>query len=99
MFAEGEQEKKLLKSKCKCMCLCVYKTAKLCHKKFDREKKISGHMKMNVVYVYRIELREKFITINLYSPSDNFSPESGGKAKPNSAIEAINTHGTIKLKK
>lgn len=52
MFAEGEQEKKLLKSKCKCMCLCVYKTAKLCHKKFDREKKISGHMKMNVVYVY-----------------------------------------------
>lgn len=54
---------------------------------------------MNVVYVYRIELREKFITINLYSPSDNFSPESGGKAKPNSAIEAINTHGTIKLKK
>lgn len=32
-------------------------------------------------------------------PSDNFSPESGGKAKPNSAIEAINTHGTIKLKK
>lgn len=39
MFAEGEQEKKLLKSKCKCMCLCVYKTAKLCHKKFDREKK------------------------------------------------------------
>lgn len=34
-----------------------------------------------------------------YVPSDNFSPESGGKAKPNNAIEAINTHGTIKLKK
>lgn len=32
-------------------------------------------------------------------PSDNFSPESGGSAKPNNAIDAINTHGTIKLKK
>lgn len=32
-------------------------------------------------------------------PNDNFSPESGGNVNPNSAIDAINTHGTIKLKK
>jgi hypothetical protein len=32
-------------------------------------------------------------------PNDNFSPESGGNVKPNSAIEAISTQGTIKLKK
>lgn len=32
-------------------------------------------------------------------PSDNFSPESGGSVKPSSAIEAISTQGTIKLKK
>ena len=32
-------------------------------------------------------------------PNDNFSPESGGNVNPNRAIEAISTHGTIKLKK
>lgn len=32
-------------------------------------------------------------------PNDNFSPESGGNVNPNNAIEAISTHGTIKLKK
>lgn len=32
-------------------------------------------------------------------PSDNFSPESGGSANPSSAIDAIKTQGTIKLKK
>lgn len=32
-------------------------------------------------------------------PRDSFSPESGGRVKPNIAIEAIKTHGTIKLKK
>lgn len=35
----------------------------------------------------------------IVTPSDNFSPESGGNVKPNTAIEAIKTHGTIKLKK
>ena len=35
----------------------------------------------------------------LHSPNDNFSPESGGNVNPNNAIEAISTHGTIKLKK
>lgn len=32
-------------------------------------------------------------------PKDNFSPESGGRVKPSTAILAISTHGTIKLKK
>jgi len=32
-------------------------------------------------------------------PNDSFSPESGGNVNPNNAIEAISTHGTIKLKK
>lgn len=35
----------------------------------------------------------------VYSPSDSFSPESGGSVKPSSAIDAMSTHGTIKLKK
>jgi hypothetical protein len=34
-----------------------------------------------------------------YSPSDSFSPESGGKVKPKTAIDAIRTQGTIRLKK
>lgn len=34
-----------------------------------------------------------------HSPRDNFSPESGGNVNPNKAIDAIRTHGTIKLKK
>ena len=33
------------------------------------------------------------------TPSDNFSPESGGSVKPSTAIEAISRHGTIRLKK
>ena len=35
----------------------------------------------------------------LYLPNDSFSPESGGSVKPNKAIDAISTHGIIKLKK
>lgn len=35
----------------------------------------------------------------MHLPSDNFSPESGGNVNPSKAIDAINTHGTIKLKK
>lgn len=35
----------------------------------------------------------------IVTPSDNFSPESGGNVKPNTAIDAISTQGTIKLKK
>lgn len=35
----------------------------------------------------------------IVTPNDNFSPESGGKVKPNTAIDAIRTQGTIKLKK
>lgn len=34
-----------------------------------------------------------------FIPNDNFSPESGGKVKPNKAIDAINTQGIIRLKK
>ena len=34
-----------------------------------------------------------------YSPSDSFSPESGGRVKPKTAIDAIRTQGTIRLKK
>ena len=34
-----------------------------------------------------------------YSPRESFSPESGGKMKPNKAMEAIKTQGTIRLKK
>lgn len=36
---------------------------------------------------------------SIVTPRDNFSPESGGNVKPNTAIDAISTHGTIKLKK
>ena len=32
-------------------------------------------------------------------PRDSFSPESGGSVNPKTAIEAIRTHGTIRLKK
>lgn len=35
----------------------------------------------------------------IVTPKDNFSPESGGRVNPNTAIEAIRTHGTIRLKK
>ena len=33
------------------------------------------------------------------TPSDSFSPESGGRVKPSTAMEAIRRHGTIRLKK
>lgn len=32
-------------------------------------------------------------------PRESFSPESGGSVNPNSAMDAIKTHGTIRLKK
>ena len=32
-------------------------------------------------------------------PKDNFSPESDGSVKPSTAMDAIRTHGIIKLKK
>ena len=34
-----------------------------------------------------------------FTPSDNFSPESGGSVKPSTAMEAISRHGTMRLKK
>lgn len=34
-----------------------------------------------------------------YVPKESFSPESGGSVKPKSAIEAMSTQGTIRLKK
>ena len=40
-----------------------------------------------------------FRKLKSYLPNDNFSPESGGSVKPKTAIDAIRTHGTIKLKK
>jgi hypothetical protein len=36
---------------------------------------------------------------NIVTPKDNFSPESGGSVNPSTALEAIKTPGTIKVKK
>ena len=33
------------------------------------------------------------------SPKESFSPESGGSVKPRTAMEAMSTQGTIRLKK
>lgn len=40
-----------------------------------------------------------FLVNFMIVPKDNFSPESGGSVNPSTAIEAIKTQGTIKLKK
>ena len=32
-------------------------------------------------------------------PSESFSPESGGRVKPSTAIDAMRTQGTMRLKK
>ena len=32
-------------------------------------------------------------------PSESFSPESGGRVKPRTAIDAMRTQGTMRLKK
>ena len=40
-----------------------------------------------------------YLVINSNLPSVSFSPESGGKVKPSSAIEDMRTQGTIRLKK
>ena len=37
--------------------------------------------------------------MHFYLPSDNFSPESGGSVNPRTAIDAMRTHGTMRLKK
>ena len=42
---------------------------------------------------------KKVSKVDLDLPSDSFSPESGGSVNPKTAIEAMRTHGTIKLKK
>lgn len=34
-----------------------------------------------------------------YLPSESFSPESGGRVKPRTAMDAMRTHGTMRLKK
>ena len=34
-----------------------------------------------------------------FSPKESFSPESGGRVKPRTAMEAMSTQGTIRLKK
>lgn len=44
-------------------------------------------------------LRKTVSDKRIVTPSDSFSPESGGRVKPSTAMEAIRTHGTIKLKK
>lgn len=36
---------------------------------------------------------------SMVTPSDSFSPESGGNVNPKTAMDAIKTHGTIRLKK
>lgn len=45
------------------------------------------------------EMKNQKFPYKFLLPSDNFSPESGGSANPSSAIDAIKTQGTIKLKK
>ena len=35
----------------------------------------------------------------IVSPKESFSPESGGSVKPRTAMEAMSTQGTIRLKK
>lgn len=56
-----------------------------------------ANTKRNVVYesIKEITLDQKEQIL----PSESFSPESGGKVKPSKAMEAISTHGTIRLKK
>lgn len=44
-------------------------------------------------------LRNTVSDRRIVTPSESFSPESGGNVNPSTAIEAIRTHGTIKLKK
>lgn len=44
-------------------------------------------------------LRKTVSDSRMVTPRDNFSPESGGNVNPSTAIDAISTHGTIKLKK
>ena len=51
----------------------------------------------NFEYVENIKEYDVCVCLNL--PSDSFSPESGGSVKPRTAIDAIRTQGTIKLKK
>ena len=45
-----------------------------------------------------MKLWEK-INVDKNLPSESFSPESGGRVKPRTAIEAMSMQGTIKLKK
>jgi hypothetical protein len=56
---------------------------------------LSEVMGMIAETVLRKIVRER----RMVTPKESFSPESGGKVKPNTAIEAIRTQGTIKLKK
>lgn len=63
----------------------MYKTGKIRKLKTRKENKTDS------------EERKKKHSTTL--PKDNFSPESGGSVKPNTAMEAIKTHGTIRLKK
>lgn len=44
-------------------------------------------------------LRNTVSDKRIVTPKDSFSPESGGNVNPSTAIEAISTHGTIRLKK
>lgn len=45
--------------------------------------------------IFRNTVRDK----RMVTPRDSFSPESGGKVNPRTAMLAIRTHGTIRLKK
>ena len=45
------------------------------------------------------KLRLLVLDNNFLIPKLNFSPESGGKVKPRTAIDAISRQGTIKLEK
>ena len=52
-----------------------------------------------VCYVCVCVLVEAIERIATGIPRESFSPESGGSVKPRTAIEAMRTQGTMRLKK
>lgn len=70
-------------------------------KKFQNVTKKEGEVKKG----HRVKKKEKkeVYQQDLYRtqslPRESFSPDSGGSVKPRTAMEAMSTQGTIKLKK
>jgi hypothetical protein len=65
-----------------------------CNKKEGEVKKGHRVKKKEKKEVYQQDLY-KFQSL----PRESFSPDSGGSVKPRTAMEAMSTQGTIKLKK